>query len=363
MSKKKKRKPIKTVNPETWKNVKLGLSTLISNDGCIQAARTFHGPADLIPIGLTLVAVVLAVLPTFVSQMNAKQSSYIFGSASANYEAGLAEFSQSLVYDDHGVKRDTPLSLSINDEGTAYQISDADLAALNNGANWYTVTRTTDAGTKPVFEVYFNNTDYSDADFISLINAYKDPWNEGKTRDASGTIAEYQCSYLAFGKEGITFRKRTESSSFTGLTGVYKRLAGYNLTTIAKELSDAGHHATSKIYLNRMHDEFVKIIDDSTLDAKIGAVWAYVGIFAGVDMGLIVLFGAILFLMTRGKNNPFRVINFWETQKMSYWACFTPSLLAMILGFFMSQYAMLFFMFAFGMRMMWMSMRSMRPQA
>ena len=362
MSKNKKRKPARKVSPETWKNVKLGLSTIISNEGCIRSAREFHGPVSVIvPVALALVSVVLAVLPTFVTQMNSKQSDYVFANPSANYEAGLAQFLQNLVLDDEG--HDRNLALSIAEDGSSYNMLASDIATLNGGEQWYTVERITDDGTKAKFEVFFNTTtDVNDVDFFSRIDQYRNPFT-GNYRDNSGSetiIKEFQSSYLAFGKETIRFRKRSDSKAFSGITGTYARIAGYNFTALAKEL--VGTPATSATYLNRVRSEFVDIANLSTQDAKVAATWQYTGIFAGVDLGLIVLFGLIMFLMTRGKKNPFRVFTFWETQKMSYWAAFTPALISMVIGFFMVNYAMLFFMFTFGMRMMWMSMRSLRPQ-
>jgi maltodextrin utilization protein YvdJ len=66
--------------------------------------------------------------------------------------------------------------------------------------------------------------------------------------------------------------------------------------------------------------------------------------------------------MTRGKSNPFRVYTFWECQKIAYWASLAPAILAMILSFSLPAYAMIYYIFFYGMRIMWMSMRSLRPQ-
>jgi hypothetical protein len=72
------------------------------------------------------------------------------------------------------------------------------------------------------------------------------------------------------------------------------------------------------------------------------------------------LLGLTVFLMTRGKTNPFRIYTFWECQKIAYWAAFSPSVLALI-GFAFPAYAPLVYIFLYGMRVMWMSMRSLRP--
>ena len=73
------------------------------------------------------------------------------------------------------------------------------------------------------------------------------------------------------------------------------------------------------------------------------------------------IFGLVVFLLTRGKRNPFRVYTFWETQKIAYWAGVAPALLSLALGFLLTQFSLMLFIFLFGMRLMWLSMKTMRP--
>jgi hypothetical protein len=47
---------------------------------------------------------------------------------------------------------------------------------------------------------------------------------------------------------------------------------------------------------------------------------------------------------------------------MSYWAAFTPAVLACGLGFAFSTYALFIFILFYGMRIMWMSMKNLRPE-
>ena len=361
MSKKKKKKQSR-INPETWANVKLGLSTLISNNACIRAAREWHGVSNVLPIVLALGSVVISLIPTFVSQMNSRQSDYVFANPTANYEAGLASFHHALVYDE-SAKATRNLQLVVSADGMHFEMSDADIQTLcGEGNKWYTVTRNVGETDKPVFEVYFNkDNNLTDNEFVTRIDAYKNPYTN-TSRDAEGKITEYQSSYLYFGKNVIRLRKRNEAKAFSAVNGSYKALAGRNLTSIVSELEKEHIDFRSIAYEEAMRTAYVEIINASTEAAKIAAIWQYTGIFAGINAGIILLFGLLMFLMTRGKKNPFRIFTFWETQKMSYWAAFTPSVLAMILGFILANYAAVFFMFAFGMRMMWMSMRSLRPQ-
>ena len=71
--------------------------------------------------------------------------------------------------------------------------------------------------------------------------------------------------------------------------------------------------------------------------------------------------GLMLWLLTRGKNNPNRNLTIWVGVKISWWIDFTPGLLAMILGFVWSAAAGLAYIVLMGLRTMWLSMRSLNP--
>lgn len=354
----KKKKPARRMSPETVAALKTGFGTLISNDAVIRASREWKGFIDILPVSLALASVVLAILPTFVSRMNVKGETAIFSSPVAGYDQGLAAFENALVYDADGNPRE--LTLTIEADGTFHFSQEDRIALTGDTQAWYTVNHLSTG--KPVFEVFFNTTGLTDAEFYTNIDGNRNPYNQVARDQSENAPTDYQASYLAFGKESIRFRKRSESGvAFPGLTGRYDRLAGTDFTNLAKSLNTKGLLYTSKEYLKEVNTFYANVVTQSFETDKIASAWSYTGIFAGVDLGLIILFGTVLFLMTRGKKNPLRIFTFWETQKMAYWASFTPSILALALGFWMVQYAFIFFMFAYGMRMMWMSMRSLRP--
>ena len=351
---KKKKKQQKRMSPEAADRLKTGFATLLSNDACIKSAREMKGALDLIPITIALASVVLAILPTFVSRINVQGSTAIFNGASANYEQGVSSFVNALVYDPDGNDREIVLTIQ---NGTFNFQNDGYTALVGGAEKWYTVDRASTG--EPAFEVFFNNSNFSDSAFYKSIDEYKNPY----TAEPRGTEdqKEFRASYLIFGKESIRFRKRNAAVAYAPLTGRYDRLEGKSFTELAKTLKSEGLNYTSIKYEERVRTFMVDLINASYETDKIAGTWQYTGIFAAIDLGLVLLFGLLMFLMTRGKKNPFRIYTFWETQKMAYWASFTPSLIAMILGFWLTQYSFIFFMFAYGMRMMWMSMRSLRP--
>ena len=114
-------------------------------------------------------------------------------------------------------------------------------------------------------------------------------------------------------------------------------------------------------YAEKLKLNYASFLNDCAETQKNTQSWTYCGIMAAVYVGLEFLFGLVIFLMTRGKRNPFRIYTFWETQKMAYWASVSPAILSLIVGFLLPQFAMMGFIFLFGLRIMWMSMRSLRP--
>ena len=96
----------------------------------------------------------------------------------------------------------------------------------------------------------------------------------------------------------------------------------------------------------------------------IKSMWSNTGIYLGVYAGLILFLGLMVFLLTRGKNNINRTMNFWVCQKVAWWSSFTPGLLALPLGFLLASNILgqMTFIVLLSIRVMWLSMRQLRPQ-
>ena len=364
----KKKKAKKQGNPQIARDIFLGLKTLLSNDACIKASREWKGIIrNAIPVVLALGSVVIALVPYFVQQNQVQGASAVLTNPSSNYELGLSQLIHSLAYDSNGVERAEPITLEVTSEGKLNFSRNNNADFFNSGSEddgWYTLTRMEENSDKElvshiVFETFFNTAPATTTDemFFNYIDAFKNPFT-GNLRDSQAEV--YQASYIAFGRESVRFRRRNELVTVTGLTGSYELLKGENLTAFAASLKDKD--VNSEEYIKAVKTHFVDFVNKSYEPAKQKGLWMYTGIFFGVDAGALILFGAMLFLMTRGKKNPFRIYTFWETQKMAYWAALTPALLSLI-GFAIPNMAFILFFFIFGFRMMWMSMRSMRPAA
>ena len=108
---------------------------------------------------------------------------------------------------------------------------------------------------------------------------------------------------------------------------------------------------------------FKKVLNETYLNQKRRSTWANTGIYAGIYAGIIVFLGLMVFVLTRGKNNPFKFLNVWHCQKIAWWAAFTPALLGMILAFVFSgnTIGQMAFILLISLRVMWLSMKQLRP--
>ena len=117
-------------------------------------------------------------------------------------------------------------------------------------------------------------------------------------------------------------------------------------------------------YRSQTLKQFKNICNVAYENQKTRIKWANTGIYAGIYTGIILFLGLMIFVLTRGKNNPFKYLNIWHTQKIAWWAAFTPAVLGMILAFVFSgnMIGQMAFILLVSLRTMWMSMKQLRPQ-
>ena len=82
---------------------------------------------------------------------------------------------------------------------------------------------------------------------------------------------------------------------------------------------------------------------------------------SAINVGIVLIMGFMVWVLTRGKNNPYRIFNVWECYKIVAWAALTPAILTSGLGFLIKAFASTLFPLLLGVRVMWLSMKSLRP--
>ena len=113
-------------------------------------------------------------------------------------------------------------------------------------------------------------------------------------------------------------------------------------------------------YNNKLNEFF----DLGYLDLRGQQVGMAVGICLGINAGITIIVIPVLFLLTRGKNNPNRSIKFYQVMGIGFHATLSPAIIALILGYIMGgsfQYMTMLYVMCYGFRAMWLAMKYLRP--
>jgi len=350
------------------KNFKLIMKSLINNDACIEGGRTKRWFFAVI---FAVLSLVMAVLPIMVTSLQAQGSDFTASNYLYNYDNAIVAFSDHL--------EDNNLSMVVSEDagGRYLAVEQTTWDAVHSGAqNAYKQYVHLNNDSKVDFEVYYTNTIGQDfIDYYTLVSQNKSPI-DGSWREAEDTARS--TSYLIFGRQRMVGQlfQPGNTTAISGVSGDYLKLElGFDFKSTATINLDGATYVTShdakfsepngylKVdeYYRQVQSRWNDIYDAVYYNTKMMTARDSTLIMLGVDALLIFFMGLMIFILTRGKRNPFRIYTFWETQKISYWASFTPSLLALIFGFIFTEYAVMIFVMLIGVRIMWMSMKSLKP--
>ncbi len=348
------------------KNFKLIMKSLINNDACIEGGRTKRWFFAVI---FAVLSLVMAVLPIMVTSLQAQGSDFTAGNYLYNYDNAIVAFSDSL--------KDNNLSMVVSEDANGRFLAvDKTQWEAAYTANAYKQYVHLNNDSKVDFEVYYTEAVGQEfVDYYTLVSQNKSPI-DGSWREAADTARS--TSYLIFGRERMVGQlfQPGNTTALSGVSGDYLKLdLGFDFKSMATVEIDGVTYVTSHddkfsepngflsidAYRRHIQNKWNDVYDAVYYNTKMVTARDSTLIMLGVDALLIFFMGLMIFILTRGKRNPFRIYTFWETQKIAYWASFTPSLLALIFGFIFTEYAVMIFVMLIGVRIMWMSMKSLKP--
>ena len=348
------------------KNFKLIMKSLINNDACIEGGRTKRWFFAII---FAVLSLVLAVLPIMVTSLQAQGSDFTAGNYLYNYDNAIVAFSDSLA--------DNNLSMVVSEDANGRFLAvDKTQWEAAYTANAYKQYVHLNNDSKVDFEVYYTEAVGQEfVDYYTLVSQNKSPI-DGSWREAADTARS--TSYLIFGRERMVGQlfQPGNTTALSGVSGDYLKLdLGFAFKSLATveidgvtyvashddKFSEPNGFLSIDAYRRQIQNKWNDVYDAVYYNTKMVTARDSTLIMLGVDALLIFFMGLMIFILTRGKRNPFRIYTFWETQKIAYWASFTPSLLALIFGFIFTEYAMMIFVMLIGVRIMWMSMKSLKP--
>ena len=94
---------------------------------------------------------------------------------------------------------------------------------------------------------------------------------------------------------------------------------------------------------------------------RLTAAGSMVLVLDAVNVVITLILGFMIWILTRGKQNAYRLFTIWESFKIAFWAALSPALLTLALGFLFTNLARTLFPLLLGIRVMWLSMKSLRP--
>ena len=342
------------------------MKSLINNDACIEGGRTKRWFFAVI---FAVLSLVMAVLPIMVTSLQAQGSDFTAGNYLYNYDNAIVAFSDSL--------KDNNLSMVVSEDANGRFLAvDKTQWEAAYTANAYKQYVHLNNDSKVDFEVYYTEAVGQEfVDYYTLVSQNKSPI-DGSWREAADTARS--TSYLIFGRERMVGQlfQPGNTAALSGVSGDYLKLdLGFDFKSMATVEIDGVTYVTSHddkfsepngflsidAYRRHIQNKWNDVYDAVYYNTKMVTARDSTLIMLGVDALLIFFMGLMIFILTRGKRNPFRIYTFWETQKIAYWASFTPSLLALIFGFIFTEYAVMIFVMLIGVRIMWMSMKSLKP--
>ncbi len=387
MSKQKKKQSSQKVSKAKafWSRVWFGFcywfKTLYSNGACL-LAREKPWWASL-PV--VVLSIVIALIPTAVSMGNMNASSFI---TSSDY--GLVTPTASFVHD----MEEKGVTLRIED-GALVDVDSSWAKAYGenkNGAYFHTVTRQIvelpsgedssssslpTSSEPPVvseetiidFAVYYDYQNLYEGKVQELFDFIMD---EEVSQDPNGEEM-YQVSSLFLAKDGyilVLLPNHTNENGETSGTAIRYQwdASEYQNKTLVELLKPTFEEEAPAVdsyeYRAASRLKWGTFLDEGYASTKWSVGWTTVGILSAIVVGTIFVMGLIVFLATRGKNNPYRPLNFWDAQQVVYFESFSCSVIAMILGFMFggSNYvmSMTIFMMVIAVRVIYTIFKTMR---
>lgn len=302
------------------KNVKLFLKSLISNNAAIDGARKKPWYAAIIIFFLSLI---LSVIPSTVMELNKKGDKYFESTTYGAIEA-TTEFSEYLQTTDKKT-----FTIKETENGN-YLVGDETVH----------------------FERY--NSKANKVDFVFQYSS------NDRANKYMASYDKKEVSYFVFTPDTVYIKVLDPNDSKTakvtlGCINAYKKVGKNQI----REALVVGK--TKTITAEKTWENWKVLVRDFYNQTRLKAAGINLALIGGVNAGIVLIMGFMVWVLTRGKNNPYRLFTIWESFKIAFWTCPSPAILTVGLGFLISRFASMLFPLLLGVRVMWLTMKSLRP--
>ena len=358
---------------------------LINNDACVTAAKKFPWWIALI---IYVISVCISFIPAVVTSASL-DGNYLISQTTYSADIGLETFTRLLNGEDPDTRvvdssKEIKLVIKPNEQGENELVFEDEASKTN----WDAICTTT--STQKSYYEFRQNTGAVDAEgnvvtaprlrvFLALgadtqegtSLAYEMFFNDATFGLNAGHAADNEfyakpCSILVLGSKEFYFAlyniSATTNSEYvdSAFKGDYlTQNVGENglyLKDLLKSQNEnvEGFVSLSQSKWNEFFNEGYKTLRKNTTTYTFFIVTA-------MNAVIVLIFGGTLFLMTRGKNNPNKHFKFVETLKLAFFASLAPAILTLVAGFIWTQYASFAFVALMSIRLMWLSMKTLRP--
>jgi hypothetical protein len=341
------------------KTLKLVFQSLFSNAPIMEAKNQPWYIAMIIFV----VSILLATFPTY-TQINNREGSNFLSGNTYSIENALVLFSETLE------EENVDLVVTNRDEA-GVTIAELD----NQGTAWESVFTQTLAAhpTFPFFQYTVNNQ-------VRLRVFYQNENSDEVTRVFANALLALPIgnptigSFLLLGKAAVymyvynpaalTANTATGEGFTTAFLGTYDEITvGTNLGNFVLTDVDGNTINTSDLvlYTRLVFNNWLNFFDQSFAFNKSQLLLIQTGLTLVVNAIMALLMSLVIFIMTRGKNNPNKHFKFSDTMKIGAWALLAPALLTLVAGALFPEFAGTAFVLFVGLRLMWLSSRYLRP--
>ena len=336
--------------------VRDGFGQLVSNASALRGAKA--GPLWL-TILFFVFALLLPIIPIFVSQVTTNGSTFL-DKYSYNLDRTVTAVAIDLKENRHAEFGISDNLLTITEDGNPVNFSEYGsdkmyASYIDTTNNQYALT------------VYLSDaeTDKQKENFITTLNGVHYLWNSTTTSIEASDV--YRPNFIVLFKTGVyvcVYANNATNVVANSFMGDFKTIpANSNYLETLLTVDGVAQNMYDNNYTLGVYKNFKKFMDKSYETLKIKNTGLTCLIYFGIFFGASLLMALLMFLLTRGKNNPNNYFSFWLCLKIQARLSFCPGLLTMIIGFFLTSQIPLIMIMLLGLRVMWISMKELRPIA
>ena len=353
------------------KNLKLILRSLISNPACVEGGR--HRPW-FFAVPFFIFSILISIIPVFVQTYIREGDTSI-----ANYSYGLEVSMQRFVEDIN--EKEYSMFIKEADSGKRIEadmskwneLCDTGATGSNVSGKIYSGWGKDQSGNRCWYHKNINDLVDLQVYYLSAeeyTNETLQKINYVYTTDAEGKEVKNKRggSYLLLSEKEVLLYIQNVEKSKTDVASLYGNYnyfeAGYLLNNIngGKTHDQAIASESYMTYVSDTWTNWRTFYKTFYLNTRFTLTWQTTLLMFGVNAGLTIFMGLMIWVLTRGKNNPYRIFTIWECQKISAWSALTPAILSCGLSFLITSFAQVFFALLLGVRVMWLSMKTLRPE-